>query len=160
MTKTEHFSNLPPFLPFLRALHSILATRYEPAPAPLPRWVAVVQLPVMSDSLWPHRLQHTRPPCPSLSPEVCQSSCPLYQWCHPAISSSDALFSFYAQSFPASGIIPMSAVHIRWLKYWSFNFSISPTNEYSGLISFKIYWFDLAVQGTLRSLLQHYSLKA
>ena len=92
MTKTEHFSNLPPFLPFLRALHSILATRYEPAPAPLPRWVAVVQLPVMSDSLWPHRLQHTRPPCPSLSPEVCQSSCPLYQWCHPAISSSDAFW--------------------------------------------------------------------
>ena len=53
------------------------------------------------------------------------------------------------------------ALHIRWLKYWSFSFSISPSNEYSGLISFRIYWFDLfAVQGTLKSLLQHHSSKA
>ena len=54
-----------------------------------------------------------------------------------------------------------SVLHIRWPKYWSFNFSISPSNEYSGLISFRIYWFDLlAVLGTLRSLLQHHSSKA
>ena len=53
-----------------------------------------------------------------------------------------------------------SAVHIQWPKYWSFSFSISPSNEYSGLISLKIDWFDLAVQGTLRSLLQNQSLKA
>ena len=53
------------------------------------------------------------------------------------------------------------ALHIRWTKYWSFSFSISPSNEYSGLISFKIDWFDLlAVQGTLKSLLQHHSSKA
>ena len=63
---------------------------------------------VVSDSLWPHGLQHTRPPCPLPSPEICSSSCPLHRWCHPAISSSDALFSFCLQSFPASGTSPMS----------------------------------------------------
>ena len=78
-----------------------------------------------------------------------------------AISSPDALFSFCPQSFPASGTFPVNQLFsIRWPKYWSFDFSISPFNEYSGLISFKIDWFDLlAVQGTLRSLLQHHSLK-
>ena len=64
--------------------------------------------PVISDFLWPHGLQHTRPPCPSPSPEVCPSSCSLYRWCHPAISSSDAFFSFCPQSFPASGTFSMS----------------------------------------------------
>ena len=59
--------------------------------------------PVMFNSLWPNGLQHARPPCLSPSPEVCQSSCPLHQWCHPAISSSDTVFSFSPQSFPASG---------------------------------------------------------
>ena len=63
--------------------------------------------PVVSNSLQPHGLQHTRPPCPSPSPEVCLSSCPLHQWCHPALSSSDALFSFCPQSFPESGTFPM-----------------------------------------------------
>ena len=62
----------------------------------------------MSDSMHPHGLQQARPLCPSPSPEVCPSSCPLYLWCHPAISSSDALFSFCPQSFPASGTFPMS----------------------------------------------------
>ena len=64
--------------------------------------------PVMSDSLWPSGLQHARPPCASPSPEVCPSSCPLHWWCHPAISSPDALFSFCPQSFPASGTFPIS----------------------------------------------------
>ena len=64
--------------------------------------------PVMSDSLQPHGLQHTRPPYPLPSPKVCPSSCPLHQWCHPAISSSDALFSFCPQSFPVSGMFPVS----------------------------------------------------
>ena len=64
--------------------------------------------PVMSDSLWPHGLQHTRPLCPSPSPQICPISCPLHRWCHPAISSSDTLFSFCPQSFPASGTFPMS----------------------------------------------------
>ena len=64
--------------------------------------------PVMSNLLWSHGLQHTRPPCPSPSPGVCPSSCPLPWWYHPAISSSDALYSFCLQSFPASGTFPMS----------------------------------------------------
>ena len=78
------------------------------------------------------------------------------QWSHPLSLPSP-------QSFPASGSFPMSwlALHIRWPKYWSFSFCISPSNEYSGLISFSIDWFDLfAIQGTLRSLLQHHSSKA
>ena len=62
---------------------------------------------------------------------------------------------------PCPSLFNESALHIRWPKYWSFSFSISPSNEYSGLISFRIDWFDLlAVQGTLRSLLQHHSSKA
>ena len=64
--------------------------------------------PVTSDSLWPHGLQHNRPHCPSPSPRVCPSSCSLHQWCRPAISSSDALFSSCLRSFPASGTFPMS----------------------------------------------------
>ena len=78
---------------------------------------------------------------------------------HPAISSSDALYTFCPQSFPASG--NESPVHISWPKYWSFSFSISSSNKYSELISLKIDWFDLlAVRGTLRSPLHHHSLKA
>ena len=63
---------------------------------------------VMSASLWTHGLQHARPFCPSPSPRVCPSSCSLHWWCRPAISSSDALFSFCPQSFPASGTFPVS----------------------------------------------------
>ena len=63
---------------------------------------------VMSDSLQPHGLKHARLPCPSPSPEVCPSSCSLHQWCHPAIASSDTLFSFCPQLFPAAGTFPMS----------------------------------------------------
>ena len=66
----------------------------------------VFSCPVVSDSLWPHGLQHARPPCPS--PWVCPSSCSLHRCCHPAISSSNALFSFRPQSFPASGTVPRS----------------------------------------------------
>ena len=120
----------------------------------------LLSCPVMSDSSQPHGLPHARPPCPSPSPEVCPSSCPLHWWCHSVISSSDALFSFCPQRFPASGTFPMSQLVAKWLKYWSFSFSISPSNEYSGLISLKIDWFDLALQETLRSLFQHYSSKA
>ena len=70
-------------------------------------------------------------------------------------------FSSCPQSFPESGSFPMSQLHIRWPKYWSFSFSINPYNEHSGLISFRMDWFDFrAIQGTLESLLQHHSLKA
>ena len=222
--------------------------------------------PVMSNSLWLHGLQHTRPPCPSSPPGVHPSLCPFNWWCHPTISSFVTPFScpqlFQASwSFPMSwlfesggqsigasasaSVLPMSiqgnvvsllyyiqfssaqslsrvqlfetpwtAAHqtslsitndrsllkltsiesvmpsnhlilchpfllppsifpsirvfsnesvlcIRWPKYWSFSFSISPSNEYSGLISFRMDWLDLlAVQGSLKSLLQHHSSKA
>ena len=185
--------------------------------------------PVVSDSLRSPWLQHPRLPCPSPSPGVGPSSSPLHQWCHPAISSSYALFSFFPQSLLKSVTFPMSqlfasvqftsvaqscpvlcdpmdcstsgfpvphrllefvqvhvhwvgdsiqpshplsspsppasgfpntrvfsnesALHIRWPKYWSFSFSISPS-KFSGLISFRFDWFDLlAVQETLKSLL-------
>ena len=117
----------------------------------------------MCNSLWLHRLQHNRLPCPSLSPRVCSNSCPLSQWCHPTISSSATLFSSCSQSFPASGFFfsNESVLLIRWPKYWSFSFSISPFNEYSGLISFRLDWLDLlSVQETLKSLLQHHNSKA
>ena len=65
-------------------------------------------LSVTSNSLQPHRLQHASPPCSSSFPKVCPNSCLLYQWCHPAISSSDALFPFCPQSFPGSGTFPIS----------------------------------------------------
>ena len=108
----------------------------------------------MPNSLRPHGLQHARLPCPSLSPRVCSNSCPLSQWCHPTISSSVTLFSSCPQSFPALGSFPTSQLRIGWPKYWSF--SNSPSNEYSGLISFRIDWFDLlAVQRTLKTLFQH-----
>ena len=107
---------------------------------------------VVSDYLQPRGLQHARLPCTSLFPGVCSNSCPLSQWCHTTISSSVSPFFFCPQSFPASRSLPMSTLRIRWPKDWSFH--ISPSNEYSGLISFRIDWFDLlAVQGILRSLL-------
>ena len=116
---------------------------------------------VVSDSLWHYGLQHTRLPCPSLSPGVCWNSHPLSQWCHLTISSSITPFSSCLQSFAASGSFPMSWLCIRWPNYWNFSFGISPSNEYSGLISFRVDWFDfLAVQVTLKSLLQHHSLEA
>ena len=118
---------------------------------------------VVSDSLWPHGLQQARPPCPSPTPAVHSDSRPSSQWCHPTSSSSVVPFSSRLQSFPASGSFPVKrpVLCIRWPKYWSFSFSIRPSNEYSGLISFRIDWFDLlAVQGTLKSRLQHHSLKA
>ena len=115
----------------------------------------------MSYFLLPHGLQHTRLPCPSLSSRVCSNSCPLIWWCYPIISSSVIPFFSYLQSFPASGSFPVNWLCIRWPKSWSFSFSISLSNEYPGLISFRIDWFDLlAVQETLKSLLQHHSSKA
>ena len=105
----------------------------------------------------PWTAQHSRPPCPSPSPIVCPSSCSLNQWCHPTILSSAALFSCCLQSFPASGSSSESTVRIRWPNYWSFSFSISSSNEYSGLISFRTDWLDLAVQQTLDLLHQHSS---
>ena len=114
---------------------------------------------VVSDSLRPHGLQHTKPSCPSLTPGVYPNSCPLSWWCHPTILSCPL---FPPSIFPSIRIFSNeSALCIRWPKYWSFSFNISPSNEHSGLISFRMDWMDLlAVQGTLKSLLQHHSSKA
>ena len=98
---------------------------------------------VMSDSLRPHRLQHARPPCPSPSPEVHSDWSPLSQWCYPAISSWVVPFSYCSQSFPESESFPMSLFFgSGWPKHWSFSFGIIPSNEYSGLISFRMDWLQ------------------
>ena len=99
---------------------------------------------------------------PSLSPRVCSNSCPLSYWCHPTIlPHSVTLFSSCTQSFSASVFSNELALCIKWPKYWSFSFNISPPSEYSELVSMRINWFGLlALQGTLTSLLQHHSLKA
>ena len=115
---------------------------------------------VVSNSLRPQESQHARPPCPSPTPGVHSDSGPSSQWCHPTITSSD-IPSPCLQSFPASVFSNESVLCISWPKYWSFSFSISPSNEHPGLISFRVDWLDLlAVQGTLKSLLQHHSSKA
>ena len=116
----------------------------------------------MSDSLHPHESQHARPPCPSPTPGVYSNSCAIELvmpsshliLCHPIlllppIPPSIRVFS------------NESTLRMRWPKYWSFSFSISPSNDHPGLISFRMDWLDLlAVQGTLKSLLQHHSSKA
>ena len=110
---------------------------------------------VVSDSLWPHVLQHIRLPCPSPTRQACSKSCPS---CHLTISSSVIPFS-WLQFFAASGSLPVSHLFTSGgQNIGSFSFSIGPSIEYSGLISFSIDWFDLfTVQGTLKSLLQHHS---
>ena len=110
-------------------------------------------------TLRPQGLWHASLPCSSLSPGVCSNSCPLSQWCHPTISSSVISFSFCLQSFPASGSFPVSWLFISGDPNWSF--SISPSNEYSRLISFKIDLFNLPLsKGLSKSLLQHHNSKA
>ena len=97
-------------------------------------------------------LQHTRLPCPSLSPRVCSDSCPLSRWCHSTISFTVIPYFSLPSIFSSVRVFSNESVlRISWPKYWnfSFNISISPFSEYSGLISFRIDWFDfLAVQGT------------
>ena len=106
---------------------------------------------VVSDSLWPHGLQQSRPACPSLSPGVCPSSCPSNQWCHPIISSSAALFSFCLQSFPASGSFPTSRLFASVGQIIEASASASVLQWVFRVISFRIDWFDLlADHGTLQ----------
>ena len=112
----------------------------------------------MSNYLRPHGLQHARLLCPSPTLRAYSNSCPSSWWCHPTISPPVIPFSSRLQYFLASGSFQMSQ---RWPKYWSFSLSISPFNEYSGLISFRIDWLDLlSVQETFKSLLQHHNSKA
>ena len=115
----------------------------------------------MSSCLQPHGLQHAKLLCPLRSPRVCSNSYPLSWWycnhlilCHPLL--------LLPSIFPSNKVFSNdSALRIRWPKYWSLSFSVSLSNNYSGLISFRIDWFDLlAVKGTLKSLLQHHISKA
>ena len=116
----------------------------------------------MSDSLQPHESQHTRPPCPSPTPRVHSDSCPLSQWCHPAILSSVVPFSSRPQYLPASESFPKSQL-FPWGGQSTGVSALASvlSKEIPGLISFRMDWMDLlAVQGTLKSLIQHHSSKA
>ena len=116
---------------------------------------------VLCDSLGPHGLQHARLPCPSPTPRSLLKLMSIQ-----SVMPSNHLILCRALLLPPSIFLSIrvlsneSVLHIRRPKYWSLSFSISPSNEYSGLISFRIDWFDLAFQGTLKSLLQHQSSKA
>ena len=119
---------------------------------------------VVSDYLWPHGLQHARPPCSSPTPGVYSNSCPFELvmpsnhliLCCPFLLPPSIFPSIFPRVFSSE-----SALCIRWPKYWSFSFNISPSNEHSWLISIRMDWMDLlVVQGILKSLLQHHSAKA
>ena len=115
----------------------------------------------MSNSWWPHGLQHDRLPCPSPTPGASSNSCPIESV---MLSSHLILYCpllLLPSIFPSIRVFSNESVlHIRWPKYWSFSFYHSLSNAYAGLISFRIDWFDLlAIQGTLNSLLQHHSSK-
>ena len=99
--------------------------------------------PTVSD---PHGLQHARLPCPSPPPIVCSNSCPLSRWCHPTISSCLPLILLPSICPSIRVFSNKLALRIRWPKYWSFSFSISPSNDYSGLISFRMDWFSFQSQ--------------
>ena len=113
--------------------------------APSKRLLLLFSCSAMSESLWPHELQYTRLPFPSLSPRVCSNSSPLSQWCHPIISSSVAPVSSCPQCFQHQGLFHELAFHIRWPKYWSFSFSISSSNKIRG-------WFLLGLSGLISLL--------
>ena len=107
----------------------------------------------------PDEWQHTRPPCQSPTPGVHPNPCPSSQWCHPKHLILCRPLLLLPSIFPSIRVFSnVSVLLIRWPKHWSFSFNISPSNEHPGLISFRMDWLDLlAVQGTLKSLLQHTS---
>ena len=106
---------------------------------------------VVSDSLRPHGLQHARPPCPSPAPRIYSNSCPLSRGCHPTNLILCRPLLFPPSIFQSSVFSHESVLQIRWPKYWSFSFSVSPSSEYSELISFRTDWFDFfVVQRTLK----------
>jgi len=116
---------------------------------------------VVSNSLWPHGSQYARPPCPSPTPGVHSDSCPSSQWCHPAISSSSSSSPLAPNPSQHQSLFQWVNSSHEWPKYWSFSFSIIPSKEIPGLVSFRMDWLDLlAVQGTLKSLLQYHRSKA
>ena len=123
-------------------------------------WSGQFSHSVVSDSLSPHGLQHARPSCPSPMPGAYSNSCLSRRWCNQ--SSHYCPLLLLPSIFPSNRVFPKELVlRIRWPKYWSFSFSISLSNEYSDLLSFRIDCYDLlAVRGTLENLLQHHSWKA
>ena len=144
----------------------------EPVPsffsAPLIKWLQIllhlsvkVSSSVMSDSLWPHGLQHTRLPCPSPTSGPCSNSCPLHWWCRPTISSSVVLFSSCLQSFPPSGSFPMNWFFASGGQSIGVSASVSvlPMNIQDWFPLGWIGWISLQSKG-LSSLLQHHSSKA
>ena len=123
--------------------------------------VTVVQSSVVSYYLGPHGLQHTRLPCPSLSPRTSSNLCPFSWWYHTTLLPSSIPFFPCLQSFPSSGCFPMSQLFASGGQSIGASVSINPSNKYSGLISFRIDRFDLlTVQGILKSVFQHHSSKA
>ena len=113
----------------------------------------------MSDSLQPNGMQYSRPPCPSPTPRVYPNSCPVMPPSYLILCCPLLLLPPIPPSIRICS--NESILRMRWPKYWSFSFNISPSNEHPGLISFRMDWLDLlAVQGTLKSLLQHHSSKA
>ena len=111
---------------------------------------------VVPDSMQLHGLQHTRLPCPSISPGVCAKSCPLSQLCYPTISSCRPLLFLLSIFLSIRVFSKESALRVRWPKYWSFSISLS--NEHPGLISFRI--DSLQSKGLLKSFLRHHNSKA
>ena len=113
---------------------------------------------IVSNSLWPHGLQHTRPPCPSPTPGVYSNSCPLNWWCHPTISSSVIPFSSHLQSFPASGSFPMSQFFTSAGQSVgvSASPSVLPVNIQDWFPLGWTGWISLQSKGTLKSLLQQF----
>ena len=109
---------------------------------------------VVSDCLWPHELQHARPPCPAPTPRVHSDSRPSSQWCHPALSSSVVPFFSCPQSLPASVFSNESSLCMRWPKYWSFSVSIIPSKEMPGLISFRMLMLKI-LQARLQRYVNH-----
>ena len=157
LSRQEYWSGLPfPFwgdLPDPGIQTRSPALQADSLPAePSGKQSKVVQfssVPVMSNYLRPHEPQHAKPPCPSLTPGVYPNPCPLSRWCCPTISPSVIPLSSCPPIFLSiRNFSNESALHIRWPKYWSFSFNISPSNEDLGLISFKMDWLDLrGVQG-------------
>ena len=118
---------------------------------------------VVSDSLQPHESQHASPPCPSPSPGVHADSRPSSPWCHPSSHLIPGRPLLLLPPIPPSIRVFYNelTLRMRWPKYWSFSFSIIPSKEIPWLISFRMDWLDLlALQGTLKSLLQYHSSKA
>ena len=125
-------------------------------------WLHSVQFSsVMPDFSWPHGPQHARPPCPSPLLGVYSNSCPLSRWCHPTISPSVIPFSSCFNLCQHQGLFKWVSSSHQLARVLEFQLQHSPSNEYSGLISFRTDWFELlTVQGSLKSLLQHHSFKS